>query len=173
MGWNDAFRDWRLSSWPCSAQAIEVSFGLCQDLGSNIRKKTFNTLLVCPCVKPFVMINFQCPLTVNSSSAFLHLAVLDVYVLSTDGQVQDFKFPQSSKSSISIQLSANTVKLNSRNGKLSETYLKKKRECSAYSRNAYWIYLFDFCSYSCFCDRVYILKKWNISSRSSVHLTEK
>lgn len=83
------------------------------------------------------MINIQCPLTVNSSSAFLHLAVLDVYVLSTDGQVQDFKFPQSSKSSISIQLSANTVKLNSRNGKLSETYLKKKRECSAYSRNAY------------------------------------
>uniref|UniRef100_A0AAQ4RKZ9 Adhesion G protein-coupled receptor L2 n=1 Tax=Gasterosteus aculeatus aculeatus TaxID=481459 RepID=A0AAQ4RKZ9_GASAC len=42
--------------------------------------------------------------------------ILDVYVLSTDGQVQDFKFPQSSKSSISIQLSANTVKLNSRNG---------------------------------------------------------
>ncbi|XP_056269874.1 adhesion G protein-coupled receptor L2 isoform X2 [Pseudoliparis swirei] len=42
--------------------------------------------------------------------------ILDVYVLSTDGQVQDFKFPQSSKSGISIQLSANTVKLNSRNG---------------------------------------------------------
>uniref|UniRef100_A0A3B4CGI6 Adhesion G protein-coupled receptor L2a n=1 Tax=Pygocentrus nattereri TaxID=42514 RepID=A0A3B4CGI6_PYGNA len=43
-------------------------------------------------------------------------AILDVYVLSTDGQVQDFKFPQSSKGGISIQLSANTVKLNSRNG---------------------------------------------------------
>ncbi|XP_059197848.1 adhesion G protein-coupled receptor L2 isoform X7 [Centropristis striata] len=42
--------------------------------------------------------------------------ILDVYVLSTDGQVQDFKFPQSSKDGISIQLSANTVKLNSRNG---------------------------------------------------------
>ncbi|KAM7409511.1 hypothetical protein PAMA_001139 [Pampus argenteus] len=42
--------------------------------------------------------------------------ILDVYVLSTDGQVQDFKFPQSSKGGISIQLSANTVKLNSRNG---------------------------------------------------------
>lgn len=53
------------------------------------------------------------------------MAVLDVYVLSTDGQVQDFKFPQSSKDGISIQLSANTVKLNSRNGKLS-TYRKKK-----------------------------------------------
>uniref|UniRef100_A0A3Q1CHI3 Adhesion G protein-coupled receptor L2a n=1 Tax=Amphiprion ocellaris TaxID=80972 RepID=A0A3Q1CHI3_AMPOC len=42
--------------------------------------------------------------------------ILDVYVLSTDGQVQDFKFPQTSKGGISIQLSANTVKLNSRNG---------------------------------------------------------
>ncbi|KAG7282886.1 hypothetical protein CRUP_020724 [Coryphaenoides rupestris] len=42
--------------------------------------------------------------------------ILDVYVLSTDGQVQDFKFPQFSKEGISIQLSANTVKLNSRNG---------------------------------------------------------
>uniref|UniRef100_A0A4W6E1L2 Adhesion G protein-coupled receptor L2 n=1 Tax=Lates calcarifer TaxID=8187 RepID=A0A4W6E1L2_LATCA len=42
--------------------------------------------------------------------------ILDVYVLSTDGQVQDFKFPQSSQDGISIQLSANTVKLNSRNG---------------------------------------------------------
>ncbi|XP_076730554.1 adhesion G protein-coupled receptor L2 isoform X35 [Maylandia zebra] len=42
--------------------------------------------------------------------------ILEVYVLSTDGQVQDFKFPQIGKSGISIQLSANTVKLNSRNG---------------------------------------------------------
>ncbi|XP_019735893.1 adhesion G protein-coupled receptor L2 isoform X34 [Hippocampus comes] len=42
--------------------------------------------------------------------------ILDVYVLSTDGQVQDFKFPQSTKGGISIQLSANTIKLNSRNG---------------------------------------------------------
>ncbi|XP_034438507.1 adhesion G protein-coupled receptor L2 isoform X8 [Hippoglossus hippoglossus] len=42
--------------------------------------------------------------------------ILDVYVLTTDGQVQDFKFPQSSKGGVSIQLSANTVKLNSRNG---------------------------------------------------------
>ena len=54
----------------------------------------------------------------NPPTASLHLAVLDVYVLSTDGQVQDFKFPQSSKGGISIQLSANTVKLNSRNGEL-------------------------------------------------------
>ncbi|XP_055040393.1 adhesion G protein-coupled receptor L2 isoform X17 [Misgurnus anguillicaudatus] len=42
--------------------------------------------------------------------------ILDVYVLSTDGQVQDFKFPQSGRAGISIQLSSNTVKLNSRNG---------------------------------------------------------
>lgn len=55
-------------------------------------------------------------------------AVLDVYVLSTDGQVQDFKFPQSSKGGVSIQLSANTVKLNSRNGKLFLTYKKKQKK---------------------------------------------
>ncbi|XP_041126400.1 adhesion G protein-coupled receptor L2-like isoform X9 [Polyodon spathula] len=43
--------------------------------------------------------------------------ILDVYVLSTDGvQVEDFRFPQPCKGGISIQLSANTVKLNSRNG---------------------------------------------------------
>ncbi|XP_051967346.1 adhesion G protein-coupled receptor L2-like isoform X3 [Xyrauchen texanus] len=42
--------------------------------------------------------------------------ILDVYVLSTDGQVQDFRFPQSGSGGISIQLSSNTVKLNSRNG---------------------------------------------------------
>ncbi|KAF7202382.1 transcript variant X8 [Nothobranchius furzeri] len=42
--------------------------------------------------------------------------ILDVYVLSTDGQVQGGKFPQSSKSGISIQLSANTGGVNSRNG---------------------------------------------------------
>ncbi|XP_063057794.1 adhesion G protein-coupled receptor L2 isoform X2 [Engraulis encrasicolus] len=42
--------------------------------------------------------------------------ILDVHVLSTDGQVQDFKFPQTNKGGVSIQLSANTVKLNSRNG---------------------------------------------------------
>ncbi|XP_037386719.1 adhesion G protein-coupled receptor L2-like isoform X5 [Pygocentrus nattereri] len=42
--------------------------------------------------------------------------MLDVYVLSTDGHVQDFRFPQSSKGGATIQLSANTVKLNSKNG---------------------------------------------------------
>ncbi|XP_076149703.1 adhesion G protein-coupled receptor L2b.1 isoform X2 [Alosa pseudoharengus] len=42
--------------------------------------------------------------------------MLDVYVLSTDGQVQDFRFPQTSKGGATIQLSANTVKLNSKNG---------------------------------------------------------
>ncbi|XP_075877628.1 adhesion G protein-coupled receptor L2b.1 isoform X3 [Nelusetta ayraudi] len=42
--------------------------------------------------------------------------ILDVYVLSTDGQVQDFKFPQTSKGGATLQLSSNTVKVNSKNG---------------------------------------------------------
>uniref|UniRef100_A0A4X2KWM0 Adhesion G protein-coupled receptor L2 n=1 Tax=Vombatus ursinus TaxID=29139 RepID=A0A4X2KWM0_VOMUR len=42
--------------------------------------------------------------------------VLEVAVVSTEGQVQDLKFPQGNKGSNSIQLSANTVKQNSRNG---------------------------------------------------------
>ncbi|XP_059420158.1 adhesion G protein-coupled receptor L2-like isoform X1 [Carassius carassius] len=42
--------------------------------------------------------------------------MLDVYVLSTDGQIQDFRFPQTSKRGVTIQLSANMVKLNSKNG---------------------------------------------------------
>ncbi|XP_010211528.1 PREDICTED: latrophilin-2 isoform X10 [Tinamus guttatus] len=42
--------------------------------------------------------------------------VLDVAVLLTEGQVQDLKFPQGSKGGNSIQLSASTVKQNSRNG---------------------------------------------------------
>ncbi|XP_074858939.1 adhesion G protein-coupled receptor L2 isoform X3 [Carettochelys insculpta] len=42
--------------------------------------------------------------------------VLEVAVLSTEGQVQDLKFPQGSKGGNLIQLSANTVKQNSRNG---------------------------------------------------------
>ncbi|KAK7945537.1 hypothetical protein WMY93_001265 [Mugilogobius chulae] len=42
--------------------------------------------------------------------------MLDVYVISTDGQVQDFRFPQSSKSGGFLQLSSNTVKANSKNG---------------------------------------------------------
>lgn len=44
-------------------------------------------------------------------------SVLDVYVLSTDGQVQDFRFPQTNKGGASLQLSSNTVKVNSKNGK--------------------------------------------------------
>ncbi|KAM3604365.1 uncharacterized protein V6R79_010002 [Siganus canaliculatus] len=42
--------------------------------------------------------------------------MLDVYVLSTDGQVLDFQFPQTSKGGASLQLSSNTVKVNSKNG---------------------------------------------------------
>ncbi|XP_075471808.1 adhesion G protein-coupled receptor L2 isoform X11 [Ascaphus truei] len=42
--------------------------------------------------------------------------VLEVAVLSTEGQVQELKFPQGNKGGNLIQLSANTVKQNSRNG---------------------------------------------------------
>ncbi|XP_061549872.1 adhesion G protein-coupled receptor L2-like isoform X3 [Phycodurus eques] len=42
--------------------------------------------------------------------------VLDVYVVSTDGQVQDFRFPQTSRGGSTLQLSSNTVKVNSKNG---------------------------------------------------------
>ncbi|XP_078500957.1 adhesion G protein-coupled receptor L2 isoform X4 [Lissotriton helveticus] len=42
--------------------------------------------------------------------------VLEVAVLSTEGQVQDLQFPQGNKGGNLIQLSANTVKQNSRNG---------------------------------------------------------
>ncbi|XP_070602321.1 adhesion G protein-coupled receptor L2 isoform X6 [Erythrolamprus reginae] len=42
--------------------------------------------------------------------------VLEVAVLSTEGQVQDLKFPQGNAGGNSIQLSSNTVKQNSRNG---------------------------------------------------------
>lgn len=44
------------------------------------------------------------------------LSVLDVYVLSTDGQVHDFRFPQTNKGGATLQLSSNTVKVNSKNG---------------------------------------------------------
>lgn len=43
-------------------------------------------------------------------------SVLDVYVLSTDGQVHDFRFPQTNKGGATLQLSSNTVKVNSKNG---------------------------------------------------------
>lgn len=42
--------------------------------------------------------------------------VLEVTVLNTEGQVQELVFPQEYPSENSIQLSANTIKQNSRNG---------------------------------------------------------
>lgn len=48
-----------------------------------------------------------------SSSAH---TVLEVTVLNTEGQVQELVFPQEYPSENSIQLSANTIKQNSRNG---------------------------------------------------------
>ncbi|XP_035276222.1 adhesion G protein-coupled receptor L2-like isoform X4 [Anguilla anguilla] len=53
--------------------------------------------------------------------------ILDVYVLSTDGQVQDLRFPQTSKPGVSIQLSSNTVKLNSRSGVAKLVFVLYKR----------------------------------------------
>ncbi|XP_036410875.1 adhesion G protein-coupled receptor L2-like isoform X4 [Megalops cyprinoides] len=53
--------------------------------------------------------------------------ILDVYVLSTDGQVQDLRFPQSSSAGVSIQLSSNTVKLNSKNGVAKLVFVLYKR----------------------------------------------
>ncbi|KAG9343189.1 hypothetical protein JZ751_014168 [Albula glossodonta] len=53
--------------------------------------------------------------------------VLDVYVLSTDGKVQDLRFPQTSKTGISIQLSSNTVKLNSKSGVAKLVFVLYKR----------------------------------------------
>lgn len=87
----------------------------------------------------------------------LHLAVLDVYVLSTDGQVQDFKFPQSSQDGISIQLSANTVKLNSRNGKLTKRKERKRNVVKVTLRALRWWWsgcVFDFCSHLRFVEKV-------------------
>ncbi|KAJ8270937.1 hypothetical protein GJAV_G00120950 [Gymnothorax javanicus] len=53
--------------------------------------------------------------------------MLDVYVLSTDGQVQDLRFPQTSQPGVSIQLSSNTVKLNSRSGVAKLVFVLYKR----------------------------------------------
>lgn len=53
----------------------------------------------------------------TSSLTSCLISVLDVHVLSTDGQVQDFRFPQTSKGGATLQLSSNTVKVNSKNGK--------------------------------------------------------
>ncbi|KAI1883014.1 hypothetical protein AGOR_G00240880 [Albula goreensis] len=53
--------------------------------------------------------------------------ILDVYVLSTDGKVQDLRFPQTSKTGVSIQLSSNTVKLNSKSGVAKLVFVLYKR----------------------------------------------
>lgn len=100
-------------------------FSLCRNVRHEAEASVFSTVLL---LHLLVSIRNQMTnILIFSSFCFSsltyhlhspHLAVLDVYVLSTDGQVQDFKFPQSNEGGISIQLSANTVKLNSRNGKL-------------------------------------------------------
>nr|XP_033771721.1 adhesion G protein-coupled receptor L2 isoform X6 [Geotrypetes seraphini] len=52
--------------------------------------------------------------------------ILEVAVLSTEGQVQDLKFPQGGKGGNVIQLSANTLKLNSRNGQAKLVFILYK-----------------------------------------------
>ncbi|XP_030063034.1 adhesion G protein-coupled receptor L2 isoform X2 [Microcaecilia unicolor] len=52
--------------------------------------------------------------------------ILEVAVLSTEGQVQDLKFPQGNKGGNVIQLSANTLKLNSRNGQAKLVFILYK-----------------------------------------------
>ncbi|XP_029473870.1 adhesion G protein-coupled receptor L2 isoform X9 [Rhinatrema bivittatum] len=52
--------------------------------------------------------------------------ILEVAVLNTEGQVQDLKFPQGSKEGNLIQLSANTLKLNSRNGQAKLVFILYK-----------------------------------------------
>lgn len=60
--------------------------------------------------------SFHAPSCEAISFSVSSLSVLDVYVLSTDGQVHDFRFPQTSKGGATLQLSSNTVKVNSKNG---------------------------------------------------------
>lgn len=89
--------------WKCQTQSCDISMRHCFCL--HAFKSACNIKMT--------GVLFSC-----SSEHFVvcWFAVLDVYVLSTDGQVQDFHFPQSNEDGISIHLSANTVKLNSRNG---------------------------------------------------------
>lgn len=63
-----------------------------------------------------LMINASVLFCLFSLLTIYPASVLDVYVLSTDGQVQDFRFPQTSKGGATLQLSSNTVKVNSKNG---------------------------------------------------------
>lgn len=81
-------------------------------------------------------------------------SVLDVAVLITEGQVQDLKFPQGSKGGNSIQLSASTVKQNSRNGEswaksieAPLTFIKPLVpplvKISKHSKTAPWLFLWD------------------------------
>lgn len=51
--------------------------------------------------------------------------VLEVTVLNTEGQVQELVFPQEYPSENSIQLSANTIKQNSRNGQCLAGFVQK------------------------------------------------
>lgn len=65
--------------------------------------------------------------------------VLEVTVLNTEGQVQELVFPQEYPSENSIQLSANTIKQNSRNGQCLSPGLPSLPHSPAASvRKFYW-----------------------------------
>lgn len=121
LSWmKSALGDWRFYHLAhCQDLVFKSSVCPCPST-LNVRQKAFSSLW-----SYFSFMPLQVKCWLSDPKLFLS-AVLDVYVLSTDGQVQDFKFPQSSKGGISIQLSANTVKLNSRNG---EFYFRKEKDC--------------------------------------------
>lgn len=53
-----------------------------------------------------------------STNIFLPLIELEVARLSTEGNLEDLKFPENTGHGSTIQLSANTLKQNGRNGRL-------------------------------------------------------
>lgn len=53
-----------------------------------------------------------------STDIFLPLIELEVARLSTEGNLEDLKFPENTGHGSTIQLSANTLKQNGRNGRL-------------------------------------------------------
>lgn len=57
-----------------------------------------------------------------STDIFLPLIELEVARLSTEGNLEDLKFPENTGHGSTIQLSANTLKQNGRNGRLEFVY---------------------------------------------------
>lgn len=76
------------------------------------RLRHSNTHVICMCTGDVCCVRHcSCPSSLSPSPQ-----VLEVTVLNTEGQVQELVFPQELGGENSIQLSANTIKQNSRNG---------------------------------------------------------